>query len=203
MKKLNPPFNSELIEILDEFIEWFYSQDLTQLKYKGEADETEYYTSQEYYDSIDWETHIGFPLSSHGVDLCDFGATPDSWREKVRKTQTKICNILSAKITALLIHYPPNGYIGWHDNRNCPGYNIIITHTQNGNGFFRYFEDGKIITVKDEPGWNIKYGYYGNFEEKEKQFRHCAHTKEDRFTLGFVIPDKNMWEMAIEELCEE
>ena len=38
---------------------------------------------------------------------------------------------------------------------------------------------------------------------KDNVYWHCARAYEDRLTLGFVIPDENMWEMMIEDISEK
>ena len=55
----------------------------------------------------------------------------------------------------------------------------------------------------DEPGWTAKVGYFGTNEEKDKIFWHCARAYEDRLTLGFVIPDQNMWEMMCDDIQDQ
>ena len=55
----------------------------------------------------------------------------------------------------------------------------------------------------DEPGLTAKVGYFGTNEEKDKIFWHCARAYEDRLTLGFVIPDQNMWEMMCDDIQDQ
>ena len=55
----------------------------------------------------------------------------------------------------------------------------------------------------DKPGWNAKVGYYGNNDEPDKLFWHCARAYEDRLTLGFVLPDEDFWKMMIEDIESE
>jgi hypothetical protein len=54
--------------------------------------------------------------------------------------------------------------------------------------------------MNDEPGWTVKAGYYGDKHEDDKIYWHCARAYEERLTLGYVIPDENMWNMALEDI---
>ena len=54
-----------------------------------------------------------------------------------------------------------------------------------------------IETMNDPAGWNAKVGYYGG---KDDPYWHCAGSTSPRQTIGFVIPDKDMWEMMIEDI---
>ena len=76
-------------------------------------------------------------------------------------------------------------------------HNILLSHSD-GGGFFKYLtEDGSIETMNDPAGWNAKVGYYG---AKMIHNQHCAGSTSPRQTIGFVIPDKDMWEMMIEDI---
>ena len=52
----------------------------------------------------------------------------------------------------------------------------------------------------DPQGWSSKVGYYGRGREPDKVNYHCAGTTEPRITLGFVVPDEDMWLMMIEDI---
>lgn len=194
--------NNELLNLLNSFSEWFNTIDKKEIKIKGKKDIDEYYTSEEYYQSINKKDHIGYPEETFGIDLNLTQATPLSFREKIRNIDKDFNSILGSRNCAVKMYYPKNGYMGWHNNNNAHGYNILFSYSKNGNGFFRYKEPKNLSTTTmfDSAGWTAKVGYYGNNDESDKLFWHCARAYEDRLTLGFVIPDKNFWQMMIEDI---
>ena len=194
--------NNELLKLLNSFSEWFNTIDKKEIKIKGKEDVNEYYTSEEYYESINKKDHIGYPEETYGIDLNMTQATPLCFREKIRNIDKDFNSILGSRNCAVKMYYPKNGYMGWHNNNNAHGYNILFSYSKNGNGFFRYKEPKNLSTTTmfDSAGWTAKVGYYGNNDESDKLFWHCARAYEDRLTLGFVIPDKNFWQMMIEDI---
>ena len=100
------------------------------------------------------------------------------------------------------VYYPINGFMSWHNNWNAPGYNILLSHTKNGGGFFKYRDPKthEVIEMLDTPGWSCKVGYYGRGREPDKVYYHTAGTHEPRLTLGFVIPNIDMWRCMIEDI---
>lgn len=91
---------------------------------------------------------------------------------------------------ALAAVYPANGYMSWHTNADAPGYNVLMTWSETGKGFFRYQDPitKEIITMHDKPGWNCKVGYFGKHTETDKLFWHCCGTEELRVTVAWVFP---------------
>jgi len=194
--------NKDLIDLLNDYSNWFESVDKSLIKVRGEKDENEYYTSDKYLQKIDKEKHEGFPEKAHGIDLMFSDSTNNDMRERIRKIDLDFNSVLGSERCAVKMYYPEGGYMGWHNNHNANGYNILFSYTKNGKGFFRYKTD-KIYTMYDKPGWTAKVGYYGSNKEPDKLFWHCARAYEDRLTLGFVIPDKSFWEMMIEDIESE
>ena len=93
--------------------------------------------------------------------------------------------------------------MGWHHNANAAGNNILLSWSEKGEGFFRYQNPitREIVTIQDTPGWTCKVGYYGGWSEKDKIIWHCASAEhEERFTLGYIIPHKGMWEDMYEDI---
>lgn len=212
MQLLEKQINPEVQEVLDEFTDWFFQQDAKkEIKFNSTApelhymedDHPEYFTSDEYHDSMMWDVHIGFPLVSRGADLNCTTTTPLEWRDNINRLRNKLNALMCSRFNAVMMYYPAGGYMGWHDNRNCPGYNILLSYTKNGKGYFRFKEEGKTVTQYDKPGWNVRVGYYGGHTDPELRFRHCARAYEERLTLGFVIPDEYLWEGAVEDLCAD
>mgnify|MGYP001171631417 CR=1 FL=1 len=194
--------NKQIINLLNGWSSWFDNLDKSLLKLDGKPDEDDYYTEEEYFKTIDQEKHVGFPEKKYGVDVAMPDTTKLNLRERIRQIDSDFNNVLSAKCCAVKMYYPKGGYMGWHNNHNASGYNILFSHTKNGKGYFRYKDPITLqtITMHDTPGWTAKVGYYGMLSEKNKIYWHCARAYEDRLTLGFVVPNKDFWEMMIEDI---
>mgnify|MGYP001222394178 FL=1 len=194
--------NIELKNLLNDYSEWFENLDKTSIKVRGEKDIDEYYTSEEYLSSIDKKIHEGFPEKTHGIDLVFCDSIDDNIRKRIRQVDMDFNSVLGSERCAVKMYYPEGGYMGWHNNHNASGYNILFSYTKSGKGFFRYKTD-ELVTMNDSPGWTAKVGYYGNNDEPDKLFWHCARAYEDRLTLGFVLPDEDFWKMMIEDIESE
>lgn len=197
--------NKEIINLLNDYSEWIENLDKSVFKLEGKPDKNDYYTEEEYFKTIDQEKHIGFPEVTYGTDIAFTQTTMVDLRQRIRQIDSDFNDILSAKHCAVKMYYPKGGYMGWHNNHNASGYNILFSYTKNGEGYFRYKDPKTLetVTMHDSPGWTAKVGYYGMLEEKDKIYWHCARAYEVRLTLGFVIPDKNFWEMMIEDIQDQ
>lgn len=161
------------------------------------------------------EAHEGFPDAArmwrYGSTLDDQNAakkiltneTVIDFRRESKNIVDEITSTLGARHNALMAHYPPDGYIGWHNNANAHGYNIILTWSETGEGWFDYFDletQGR-IRMPDQKGWTAKMGYFGGWHNPDKLFYHAAATDCMRVTLSFVFnEDDDWWEDAIEEM---
>lgn len=205
MKVIEGQLNKEVLDIVNPFSEWFFNHDMNDITILGEPDKDEYYTSDEYLKFIQEKGHEGYPEEKHGIDLKVVDSTPLASRDVIIDVTKKLNSFFGSSFDAVKMYYPERGFMSWHNNHNCPGYNILLSYTKNGDGWFRY-QDPKtkeIITLYDKPGWTAKVGYYGSNDEPENIYWHCARAYEQRLTLGFVIPDKNMWEMMCEDLYSQ
>ena len=202
MLVIDKPLNSELETILNDFSDRFFKKNLFNVKINGSPDTNEYYTSIEYLSSINKTKHIGYPEVCYGVDLTQTNSTSIDFRDELLKLDRGLNAYFNSKFCAVKMYYPENGYMGWHDNHNCPGYNILVSYNRTGQGFFRYIDpvSNEVITLNDVCGWNAKIGYFGSETEYDKRIWHCARAYSPRLTLGFVIPDKEMWEMMVDDL---
>jgi hypothetical protein len=202
MKMLQGELSSEVHDTIYKFSNWFFQQDRSIIHLHGKPDENEYHTSEKYLELVDKESHEGFPEEVHGIDLATTYEISIDYRDKLRELDAVLNPIFASKFNAVKMYYPKDGFMGWHNNWNCPGYNILLSYTQTGNGFFRYRDPvtKEIVTMNDEPGWTVKAGYYGDKHEDDKIYWHCARAYEERLTLGYVIPDENMWNMALEDI---
>ena len=146
----------------------------------------------------------GYPLHSLGFDINSASDkhNPVEWLSASNKLDTDIMKSIGVQFSALKMYYPKNGYIGWHNNCNCPGQNLLMTYSKGADGYFEYLDlkENKVIRIDDMPGWTAKVGYYGATHERDKIFWHCAKTYEPRITVSYVIRDQSMWEYMIEDI---
>jgi len=218
MKLLDCTYNPEVEKILKDIQEIVYCN-TDKIFVNGERDKNDFHTEKEYLDIMlskdENKDHEGFPEIVYGTSLInremksyennifEYNVPEELYNNCVTK-MSELCSYLGARNDAVMMYYPENGFMGWHHNANAPGYNILLSHSEDGDGYFRYRDPitHEIVTMPDKKGWTIKVGYYGSFEETDKIYWHCARTKKPRLTLGFIVPDKNMWEMMIEDICD-
>jgi len=203
--------SDDLLEMLVPYTDWFFQQDLTWLnelaeKHENNTSTLEHSCSVEYLKEIVEKDgrHEGYPEVSYSYDLKK-GGLPGEFQEKYQTLSTELCTWLGARNEAVHVYYPKNGYMGWHNNWNAHGYNILLSYTQNGSGFFNYRDPvtHKVVEMLDTPGWSCKVGYFGRGREPDKVYYHCAGSYEPRLTLGFVIPNIDMWRCMIEDISGE
>lgn len=145
----------------------------------------------------------GFPRSCNGVSESALNAGNYDTFDSIRKKIKKISSFLGTQRLALSMLYPDEGYIGWHHNGNAPGYNILLTYSKDGDGYFKYYdyETEDFVILQDNPGWNVRVGYYPDQRKQpDKIFWHCAKTVKQRITMAWVIDHKNMWENLIDDI---
>lgn len=206
MKLLNN-INEELLTILNEYRAWFDEQDDHELlicdERRVQGHTLESATSEEYLNEVKKDSHKGTPEVALVSDFHLTPGVPKKYRDKSLELCTNLAAYLGAKFNAVHVYYPKDGFMGWHNNWDCPGYNILISYSEGDNGFFRYLdpETQEICSMEDIPGWSCKVGYYGGKKEDSSlHYWHCAGSTTPRQTLGFVIPNKEMWEMMIEDI---
>jgi hypothetical protein len=88
-------------------------------------------------------------------------------------------------------HYPPGGYMGWHTNRNAPGWRLYINWVREpGKSFFRYQEpiSGQIVTDWDS-GMDCRLFRVGDPAKQEHDLWHCVYSETDRISVGYTITD--------------
>jgi hypothetical protein len=197
--------------LLSDTIKYFYSDDV--IKATNEAveltDKESAYrgTSDEYlFEAFQKPLKdYGYPRSVHGIPLTRMEYKTHSHYDfqPLHQSSMRIGKHLGVERAALIMSYPDNGYIGWHHNGNAPGHNVLFSYSQDGDGGFYYwdYELKKIIEMKDEPGWNVKVGYYpSEKKEPERVYWHMAKTKKHRVSIAFVIDHTTMWKNMIEEI---
>lgn len=210
MKEI-PIRNEYLKGILDTFIDEFMKIERGEKLMLGSKKHTaEYACSTEYLNVMQNKKVDGFPETTYGTDfhlnlqdLLVRNRIPKTFATAVETMDRELLAWSGSRFNAVKMYYPQSGYMGWHHNANCPGYNILLSWSKNGTGYFRYQNPitKEIITVNDSPGWTCKVGYYGAFDEPDRIYWHCANAdKEERLTLGYVIPHEGMWEDMVEDV---
>jgi hypothetical protein len=183
---------------------------------EGRAEEP---CSLEYLMGLDHERHAGFPLHMHGIDINYKVLSQDTQRVNAKhlseirrqdhELDDQLQTYLGARFCALKAYYPAQGHIGWHNNWNAAGYNILFTYSGSGDGYWRHVDpkgDGivpkaeNIVHVPDAPGWHCKVGYFGSKKEADRVLWHCAYTNEPRLSVGYVVYDQGIWENMVQEI---
>lgn len=147
----------------------------------------------------------GFPRACLGLGMKEFNPELLEVIDPIHKITNKIGSFLGSYSNALIMAYPDKGYIGWHHNGNAPGYNILMTYSQDGNGCFKYFDrkTDKIVTMPDQPGWTVKVGYYPNQRnERDRVYWHCAETSKQRISIAWILDHRDMWENMISTISD-
>ncbi len=203
--------SDEILDMLNPYTDWFFKQDLEWLNELAKQNEKntntiEHSCSDIYLKEIVDKDgrHEGFPEVSYSYDL-QRGGLPGEFKEKHDALQEELLMFLGARNQAVHVYYPKEGFMGWHNNWNAHGYNILLSYTKNGGGFFKYRDPAThdVVEMLDTPGWSAKVGYYGRGREPDKVYYHCAGTYEPRLTLGFVVPNLDIWRSMIEDISGE
>lgn len=84
-------------------------------------------------------------------------------------------------------HYPKTGYMGWHTNSDVPCRRMYITWAaESGESYFRYYQDGRVITDYDDKGLTFRLF---NITDKPPYLWHCVGSNTDRISIGYRIRD--------------
>jgi hypothetical protein len=203
--------SDELLEMLTPYSDWFFKQDLEWLNKLSKdnpknTDSLDNALSSQYLQAVlDMDgRHEGYPEISKSYDF-NQGGLPGEFQDKYNELTNKLVTFLGARNQAVHVYYPKQGFMSWHNNWNAHGYNILLSYTEGGGGFFKYRDPvtHEIVEMLDKPGWTCKVGYYGRGREPDKVYYHCAGTYEPRLTMGFVVPNLDMWRCMIEDISGE
>lgn len=149
---------------------------------------------------------FGFPRSTLGIGtLSTDGDNSRFFHDLVSKKLMRLQNTVGSPQNALCMLYPDDGYIGWHHNGNAPGYNVLFSYSQDGDGYFKYYDKEKdeVVYMYDKPGWNVKCGYYpSEVKEPNRVYWHAAATKKARLSIAFVMFNRDMWINMIEYITD-
>ena len=137
------------------------------------------------------EEHVGFPEEGYGFQI-SMGVTeyPEIFRPLHDWTKNELVRVFGANNNSLTSYYPPKGFVGWHTNWNAFGYQIILTWSESGDGYFQYYDMQKeeIVRHDDVKGWQARWYRFGRIDEPEHHCWHSAWTNCPRFTLAFKFP---------------
>lgn len=209
--------NQEFIDILNEYKDTLLKREpgddkplvAKEVKVRHEDEDADKWVSDEYMHEVInmGRGHDGFPRVLKGFSGLKFEDGKDTSgkviKEASHKLNTKLLQFLSARNNALNACYPPGGFISWHNNANAKGYNIIITYSETGDGWFDYWDIDKKerVRVQDVPGWQAKMTYFGPYDQPENVVYHAAYTDCYRITVAFVFAEADeFWEEVIEDL---
>jgi hypothetical protein len=195
--------NSDLKQILNDFMDVLLRCDREKFPYHKADIDADYACSMEYLEHMQGKKVDGFPEKTYGIDLMKWTSNHESLQKALLKLDIDLLSWSGSRNNAVKMLYPKGGFMGWHHNANAPGYNILLSWSKDGKGFFRYQDPitKEIITMQDTPGWTVKCGYYGPWHEPDKIYWHCANAKEEeRFTLGYIIPHEGMWQDMIDDI---
>lgn len=203
--------NTSLQEILNTFLSVLLSVERTKLPFTSQEDPAfntaSVACSDEYLKHMqkrhDSKLVTGFPETARGSDLIHCRIPFESLKDGLKKLDKDLMSWSGSRNNAVKMLYPAGGFMGWHHNANAPGYNILLSWSEQGRGFFRYQDPitKEKITMQDTPGWTCKVGYYGKWNESDKLYWHCASAEqEERFTLGYIIPHEGMWSNMVEDI---
>jgi hypothetical protein len=213
------PINNPYVkEALNNFLWYYENKDLVMktIKRIGNTKSRKQFTSKKYLDNLVFmgRDHNGYP-----EDMCSYELKADKLKSNIKDNthaaelikrysdyNTELCSILCTKNNALTTMYPPNGFIGWHNNANASAYNLIFSWSETGDGHFQYIdgETGEIIIMKDRKGWNCKAGYFGSYNEHEsKLVYHSAETDCWRMTVSYMFNRTEMSANIQEETIQE
>ena len=193
--------NDELKNILDPFISKLMACDTTKFPFLKADITGDYACSNEYLLHMQGKKVDGFPEKTRGVDLARW--IPPTMSDTLKTLDNDLLTWSGSRNNAVKMFYPKQGFMGWHHNANAAGYNILLSWSQKGTGFFRYQDplSKEIITIHDTPGWTCKVGYYGPWHQPDRIYWHCAHAvEEERFTLGYIIPHEGMWNDMVDDI---
>lgn len=211
-----PINNDELMELLNQYVDVYNHEAFEQSVHvwcENEHDkgQQEKWTGEEYLQhliNVEGDRHEGFPdhmvsraFKPHQPEEMDRAFVKDvdpkvkkEILDKIYKLNEEMMLFLGVRNNALCAFYPPGGYISWHTNWNAPGYNLIFSWSENGDGWFKHRDpvSGKIVHHQDRPGWQLKAGYFGHLGERDKICYHAASTNCKRITVSFIFSAADM-----------
>lgn len=202
----NTKLENLLSNIIDVFFSEKYKKFLSEIKPQEDKLIPDLYPCSDEYLQEAFKHKVeefGYPRAALGLNKDSFELIHYDYYTEINNKVQKVGKYLGSQRNTLAMCYPDNGYIGWHHNGNAPGYNVLLTYSQDGDGHFTYWDyaTNSIVRLQDKPGWNLRVGYYANQRtERDKLFWHMAETNKQRITVAWVLNHKEMWSNMIDEL---
>lgn len=212
--------NHEVLSLLEQAVSLWRDDPLFResVVFTGETDNREDFISDEYFRQIVYKgkQHDGYPEKSHMASLrresfASRKADPTYTNRYIKgfeKINTSLTQTLGTRRNALAAVYPPGGFIGWHNNANASAYNLIMTWSETGDGYWKHWNPiaRRMETIPDKPGWQAKATFFGSYDDDPDDIvYHMASTDCWRMTIAYVFDRKHkqFWEDALEELGYE
>lgn len=190
--------NKDVVKTLDDTLERFLEhRELmtklsTSLKNIPVDDGEQYCKPDHLWQMLErWEDHIGFPEEGYGFQVKTGTRThPEIFGPLQDLTKDQLVRHFGAKSNSLTSYYPSKGFVGWHTNWNAFGWQLILSWSESGDGYFSYYDKktNEIITEDDVKGWQARWYRFGRKDEPEHHCWHTAYTECPRFTLAFKWP---------------
>jgi len=188
--------NKEMLDVLNSFSEEMLSKpsynDEKYWTYRipEDIEMGEFFCSEEYLkECLSREELVGAPDRYFAQPISNMvRKDPELWEDFMQKVKYDFASEIGAHTSALLSYYPPGGYVGWHTNYDASAYQVLFTWSENGDGYFRYYdkERDEIVTIEDVPGWQCRHYYFGAENEKDLHCWHSAYNGSgQRITLAY------------------
>lgn len=147
------------------------------------------------------ETSVCYPIKpDHYKDT-----HPDEYSKTWLRLNSSLTEELGVNHSALSTLYPPEGFIGWHNNANASAFNLIFTWSESGDGWVKYVDPKtqKVVTIPDDQGWNLKAGHFGAYGSGDVVY-HAARTNCYRMTLSYVLGhDESYWQDCVDYITNK
>ena len=125
--------NKEVLDRLNGFIKTIEGLDMSELDIKEIGDKDKVYATSKKYlqlmlNKVEQKKFKGPPEIIKGIDISHIRGSPliGPWRDLANDVGINFAQELGVQQNALFCYYPEDGYIGWHDNRDAPGYTILF-----------------------------------------------------------------------------
>ena len=125
--------------------------------------------------------HKGFPVEHYSLPV--YNIPDDRLKEVTKYTANEFIATLGANSDAVFLYYPPGGFVGWHTNQNNSGWQFIFSWSEQGNGFFQYYDKKKesLVQIPDKAGWQCRHYHFG--KDEPDHCWHSAYTNVPRITV--------------------
>lgn len=187
--------NKEILRKLDHILTevkkskiLFNKEETDKLRFYAPSDAPlrgEHYVSEEYFRNfaISNPKHKGFPVEHMSLPIDRITSAEEPVAAINEYVRADFVSELGANANALFNYYPPGGFVGWHTNENNSGHQFLFTWSQDGDGYFRYYDKQKdeIVHIPDVPGWQCRHYHFG--QDEPDHCWHAAYTNSPRITV--------------------